>query len=101
MYEYKVEILRVVDGDTIDARLDLGLRVETVQRLRLAGIDAWETRGPERARGLVAKEALAGVLATGGHRIARADKAGKSGRWRAQSGRCRFRRVPAAFSRGG
>ena len=84
MYEYRVEILRVVDGDTIDARLDLGLRVEPVQRLRLAGIDAWATRGPERARGLVAKEALEGFLATGGPWIARTAKTGKYGRWLAQ-----------------
>jgi len=24
MYEYKAECLRVVDGDTVDARIDLG-----------------------------------------------------------------------------
>ena len=42
MYEYKAEITRVVDGDTVHARVDLGCDVHTDLVLRLAGIDTPE-----------------------------------------------------------
>ena len=57
-YVYKAVVLNVVDGDTVDVRIDLGLHVSTVQRLRLLGINAPETRGEEREKGLIAKRAL-------------------------------------------
>lgn len=38
-FVYKAEVLRVVDGDTLLARVDLGFDVQSTQRLRLAGID--------------------------------------------------------------
>ena len=44
MYEYNVEIMRVVDGDTVDVMVDLGFSVFTPQRVRLAGIDTPESR---------------------------------------------------------
>jgi micrococcal nuclease len=42
-------VTEVVDGDTIDAAIDLGFRVRYDVRVRLAGIDAPEVRakGPE------------------------------------------------------
>lgn len=44
MYEYSVnEIVKVVDGDTVDIVLDLGFGIFTKQRLRLKGIDTPET----------------------------------------------------------
>lgn len=57
-YIYKAVVLNVVDGDTVDVRIDLGLHVSVVQRLRLLGINAPETRGAEREKGLIAKRAL-------------------------------------------
>ena len=44
MYEYKARLLRVVDGDTIDAMVDLGFYVWVKQRIRLYGVDTWECR---------------------------------------------------------
>ena len=44
MYEYNAICTRVVDGDTIDARVDLGFSVWIECRVRLQGIDAPETR---------------------------------------------------------
>lgn len=45
MYRYKVEVTRVVDGDTIDVNIDLGFGVSYVkQRVRLMGIDTPESR---------------------------------------------------------
>lgn len=41
-YAYKAELVKVVDGDTIDVRIDLGFNVWTVQRLRLLNTYAAE-----------------------------------------------------------
>ena len=62
MYHYKATLVRVVDGDTIDVDIDLGFDVWLKkQRVRLAGIDAPESRTRnklEKALGLAAKERL-------------------------------------------
>jgi endonuclease YncB( thermonuclease family) len=51
-------LIRVVDGDTIRADLDLGADVILKnQAVRVLGIDAPEIHGPERQRGLAAKKA--------------------------------------------
>jgi micrococcal nuclease len=39
--------LRVIDGDTIVARIDLGFRMTTEQSLRLLGINTPELRSPD------------------------------------------------------
>ena len=44
MYEYKVTIDRVVDGDTVDLFIDLGFSVIIKERVRMAGIDTPESR---------------------------------------------------------
>ena len=45
MYEYKVRIVKVVDGDTVDVDIDLGFDVWLKnQRVRLYGIDTPESR---------------------------------------------------------
>lgn len=46
-YDYKVvEVIRVVDGDTLDVVIDVGFRMTTAQRIRLAGIDTPERGQP-------------------------------------------------------
>ena len=42
MYQYKAKAERVVDGDTLDVTIDLGFKITTHQRIRLAGIDTPE-----------------------------------------------------------
>ena len=44
MYEYKIKVTRVVDGDTVDAELDLGFNIIYKERIRLMGIDTPESR---------------------------------------------------------
>ena len=45
MYTYKVEVTRVVDGDTIDVDVDLGFgMIYKEQRVRMMGIDTPESR---------------------------------------------------------
>ena len=43
MYEYKAILDRVVDGDTLDAIIDVGFKMTTNQRIRLAHINTPET----------------------------------------------------------
>jgi micrococcal nuclease len=44
MYQYKIkEIIKIVDGDTIDVNIDLGFDVTVKQRVRLDGIDTPES----------------------------------------------------------
>tara|TARA_R110002020_G_scaffold388483_1_gene599114 strand:- start:465 stop:830 length:366 start_codon:yes stop_codon:yes gene_type:complete len=57
-YKYLAKILKIIDGDTIKAELDLGLSIKSIQTLRLARINSPELRGPMRKYGLEAKEAL-------------------------------------------
>ena len=42
--EYEAELIKVVDGDTIDAYIDLGFTLKTKKRIRYMGIDTWESR---------------------------------------------------------
>lgn len=62
MYEYRARAIRVLDGDTIHAELDLGLDVRIRLTLRLHGIDAPELReeGGHEARDYL-NAALLGV----------------------------------------
>lgn len=46
MFTYQAEIYRVVDGDTVDAMVDLGFKIYTKQRIRLARIDTPERGQP-------------------------------------------------------
>lgn len=62
MYEYRARITRVIDGDTVEAEIDLGFHVSLTVTLRLAGINAPETRGTERPRGLAATRYLEALL---------------------------------------
>ncbi len=42
IYIYKAELVRVVDGDTVDLIIDLGFDTQRKERFRLYGIDAPE-----------------------------------------------------------
>ena len=62
MYEYYCEVVRIIDGDTIDVDIDLGFSTKlTKQRIRMLGIDTPESRTrdkEEKIRGLLSKKAL-------------------------------------------
>ena len=61
-YIYRIKSIgRVVDGDTVDADIDLGFDISLTKRIRLAGIDTPESRTrdlAEKKLGLEAKEWL-------------------------------------------
>ena len=62
MYQYKVTITKVVDGDTVDVDIDLGFAVVLKkQRVRLYEIDTPESRTrdlEEKKFGLASKKYL-------------------------------------------
>ena len=65
MYIYNAKCVRVVDGDTIDATIDLGFDTWKKIRIRLVGMNAPESRTrdlEEKARGLAAKAFLKDIL---------------------------------------
>ena len=58
-YIYRAKLDRVVDGDTIDAMIDVGFDIWVKKRSRYKGIDTWESRTrdwEEKKKGLAAKE---------------------------------------------
>ena len=61
-YIYRIKSVgKVVDGDTIDADIDLGFDISLTKRIRLAGIDTPESRtadANEKKLGLEAKDWL-------------------------------------------
>ena len=64
-YIYRGKLDRVVDGDTIDALIDVGFDIWLKKRVRFQGIDAWESRTrnlEEKAKGLEAKARLIELL---------------------------------------
>ena len=80
MYEYKVNILKVVDGDTGDVDIDLGFGVWLRnERVRLAGIDTPESRTSdaiEKVFGQAAKDRLNSLLGAEAILISRISKSG-------------------------
>lgn len=66
MYEYKVKVTRVVDGDTVDVDIDLGFGIWLRgERVRIMGIDTPESRTSnklEKIFGLAAKNRLKELL---------------------------------------
>ena len=65
MYTYNIELLRVIDGDTIDAKIDLGFDVGIKKRVRFSGVNTPECRTrdlEEKARGLAAKDRVKQLL---------------------------------------
>jgi micrococcal nuclease len=65
---HPAEVLRVIDGDTFEARVRIWPGMEVTTRVRLRGIDAAELHArcdDERSKALAAREALARILAEG------------------------------------
>lgn len=78
-YEYKATVVRWVDGDTVDLRVDLGFRMFAETRFRLYGIDTPERGQPGYADATKSAESLA--PAGSPVRIETYKDADKYGRW--------------------
>ena len=80
--EYECELIRVVDGDTIDCWIDLGFKVKWKARVRYMGLDTWESRTrdlEEKKKGLAAKARNKELLEQGVFKL-RSFGTGKYGR---------------------
>jgi micrococcal nuclease len=66
MYEYRVKIIKVVDGDTVDVDIDLGFGISlNNERVRIMGIDTPESRTRDKVEkkfGLASKNRLKEIL---------------------------------------
>jgi len=95
IYWYKAKAIRIVDGDTVDFEVDLGMNIFAVKRVRVYGINCPEIHGvrledTEYAEGMKAKDAVVKLLLDSNkdpvqcylktHR----DKTGKYGRFLAE-----------------
>jgi endonuclease YncB( thermonuclease family) len=65
---HPAEVIRVLDGDTFEARVRIWPGMDVTTRVRLRGIDAPEMRArceDERTKALAARDALARILSEG------------------------------------
>jgi micrococcal nuclease len=88
-YEYMAEVVRVIDGDTVDVDLDLGLEIYRRTRLRLASVNAPELHDPSqevRKKAILAKAWLVSRLPVGSEVTVRTfkDRQEKYGRYLAE-----------------
>tara|TARA_R110000851_G_scaffold55804_1_gene130616 strand:+ start:389 stop:808 length:420 start_codon:yes stop_codon:yes gene_type:complete len=86
-YIYRAKLDRVIDGDTIDALIDVGFDIWFKKRIRYVGIDTWESRTrdlEEKKLGLAAKarnkELLEEVSSKSGYFRLKSHGVGKYGR---------------------
>jgi len=84
MYKYNAKVSRVVDGDTVDALVDLGFDTWKHVRIRMMGINTPESRTrdlEEKKRGLAAKDRLIELLSVNDNKfILQSHGVGKYGR---------------------
>ena len=86
-YIYRAKLDRVVDGDTVDALIDVGFDIWFKKRIRFMGLDTWESRTrdlEEKKKGLAAKartkELLEKVSSKSGYFRLKSHGLGKYGR---------------------
>lgn len=78
MYTYQATVLRWVDGDTVQMRVDLGFAISAVYKFRVLGVDTPERGDPNYAE---AKKCSEAVLPVGTTLTITTHKADKYGRW--------------------
>ena len=84
-HNYSAKLVRVVDGDTCDAMIDLGSDTWVKKRIRFYGVDTWESRTrnkEEKVKGLAAKAYVKDLLenSDGGKFVLKSYGVGKYGR---------------------
>ena len=63
LYQYKFELVRVIDGDTLVGNVDLGFDLKlNKQSVRLLDVDAPEIRGPYKELGFKVRDSLINFL---------------------------------------
>jgi micrococcal nuclease len=83
MYEYAAKLVRIIDGDTFVAELDLGFKTSRKETVRLSGINTPESRTrdlEEKRHGLAAKKFLGAALLGTENLVVTVKDIGKYGR---------------------
>ena len=84
MFRYNAILDRVIDGDTVDATIDLGFDTWKKTRIRFYGINTPESRTrdlEEKKRGLAAKDRLIEILKSNDNKfVLQSHGVGKYGR---------------------
>lgn len=87
MYQYNGKVVRIIDGDTIEALVDLGFGVHVFQTLRMNRIDAYETSlrsgttEDQKFLGLAGKEFLKSILPKDAKIMIKTEKSDKYDRY--------------------
>lgn len=85
MYNYRVRLVKIIDGDTVDLDVDLGFNITHRIRTRLADIDTPEVRGWQKSYGIQAASAVADWFTASSEQLyVETNKTGKYGRWLAR-----------------
>ena len=94
---HPAELLRVIDGDTFEARVRVWPGIEITTKVRLRGIDAPELNNPrcaqEQQKGAAARDALQAILNEGDVRVSGVALDKYGGRVLADAPRDRFARL--------
>ena len=64
-FSYNATVVKIIDGDTVDALVDVGFSIMTKKRIRFRGINTPESRTrdkEEKVRGLAAKDRVVELL---------------------------------------
>ncbi len=97
---HPAEVIRVLDGDTFEARVHIWPGMDVTTRVRLRGIDAPEMRArceDERVKALAARDALTRILSEGAVGITRIGQDKYGGRVDADVSTARTPDVSAAL----
>ncbi len=76
-----VDLVRVIDGDTVELCIDMGNSIRWQGHFRLQGIDTPEIHGTTAEAGQAARVALMDYLTTNGIDYVETHKPDKYGRW--------------------
>lgn len=87
LYHYKARCVRVVDGDTYEISISLGMNVSVTEKVRLAGVDTSEIYGVKKGsdeynKGIISKNFVSDLILDKEILIRTVkDKKGKYGRY--------------------
>ena len=101
---HPADVLRVIDGDTFEARVRIWPGMDVTTRIRLRGIDAAELHARcdgERVQALAARDALTRILAEGGVAVSGVGQDKYGGRVDADVSTAKTSDVSAAMLTGG
>lgn len=85
LYFYRAKVIRIIDGDTIEAVVDLGFNIQITEKFRFLNFDAAEStwraeNSAEKAHGILATRIVSDLLLDK-EVILLTRKSGKYGRW--------------------